>query len=120
MFLACSVAVSSRIAVPVESGNSDPALISAADRRLAEQVSVVTILPPGTSTFGVIRATSCQKLMHDPEPADDLAMTMLKIEAAKLGANALYKPKVARLNVSITANCWTTMKGVATAVLLPR
>lgn len=72
-------------------------------------VAIVASPPAGAVERGKLDAYACQKYNYDPQPNDELAIAMLKAEAAKVGATSIAAVKLSRSNVDVARNCFTTI-----------
>lgn len=78
-------------------------------------VSVVGEVAAGAQFVGNVEAHACQKLQYDPVPSDELALAMLKAEAAAVGATSITEVKLQTSNVDFARNCFTTIHATGKA-----
>lgn len=78
-------------------------------------VTVVDAKPEQAAYLGPTQATSCQRYQWDPEPTNEIALTLLKAAAANKGANTIMDVTYSRSNISLAQNCFgnVTAKGIA-------
>lgn len=78
-------------------------------------VSVSETSPAGGKALGPVEVYACQAHSFDPPPTDDLALAMLKAEAAKRGARVLVGVQLQRQNIDMARNCYWTIHATAEA-----
>ena len=78
---------------------------------LAAAGASVSVGAPGAGmkSVGKVEATGCQKTHYDPQPDEAFTLALLKQQAAVKGATILANVAYHHYNVSLSANCYTTI-----------
>jgi hypothetical protein len=82
----------------------------------ASSVVVVAVAPAGSVSLGTVDAYACQYAMYDPQPTNELAVVLLRIEATKIGATFITSVKTSQSNVDLARNCLTTIHATGLAM----
>jgi hypothetical protein len=100
-----------------------PLLLAAAcatsPARLRRAASAVVVIegarPDGFEALGAVQALACQRDVYAGGPDMQAAWEQLKIEAARLGANALAGVICRQEGTNLSGNCWRAIRCVGDA-----
>lgn len=72
----------------------------------------------GGRVVGLLEGHSCKNKMWDPDPTRAAADQQLRMQASRLGGNAIVAVRYETRGVTVQPNCWSSITAYGTAVHL--
>ncbi len=70
----------------------------------------------GGRVLGLLEGHSCKNNMWDPDPTRAAAEQQIRLQAARLGGNAIIAARYETRGVTVQPNCWSSITAYGTAI----